>query len=162
MLSNQGVINKALMALGLTDGPVQFLYTDFAVYLGIVYSYLPFMILPLYAILEGLDETLLDAAADLGGRPRAVFFDITLPMSAPGILAGSLLVFIPALGEFVIPSLLGGLDTLMIGKTLYDEFFVNRDWPLASAVATVLVLILVVPIVLFQKYSAAAERPTTR
>lgn len=158
MLSNQGVINKALMGLGLTDGPVQFLYTDFAVYLGIVYSYLPFMILPLYATLEGLDETLLDAAADLGGRPRAVFFDITLPMSAPGILAGSLLVFIPSLGEFVIPSLLGGLDTLMIGKTLFDEFFVNRDWPLASAVATVLVLILVVPIVLFQRYSATAER----
>ena len=158
MLSNQGVINKALMGLGLTDGPVQFLYTDFAVYLGIVYSYLPFMILPLYATLEGLDENLMDAAADLGGRPRQVFFDITVPMSAPGILAGSLLVFIPALGEFVIPSLLGGLDTLMIGKTLFDEFFVNRDWPLASAVATVLVLILIVPIVLFQRYSATAER----
>ncbi|MDE0063586.1 MAG: ABC transporter permease subunit [Gammaproteobacteria bacterium] len=158
MLSNQGVINKALMGLGLTDGPVQFLYTDFAVYLGIVYSYLPFMILPLYATLEGLDENLMDAAADLGGRPRQVFFDITVPMSAPGILAGSLLVFIPSLGEFVIPSLLGGLDTLMIGKTLFDEFFVNRDWPLASAVATVLVLILILPIVLFQRYSATAER----
>ncbi len=162
MLSNQGVINKVLMAVGLTDQPVQFLYTDFAVYLGIVYSYLPFMILPLYAILEGLDENLLDAAADLGGRPRHVFFDITLPLSAPGVLAGSLLVFIPALGEFVIPSLLGGLDTLMIGKTLFDEFFVNRDWPLASAVATVLALILVVPIVLFQRYSSTAERLTSR
>ena len=162
MLSNQGMINKALFALGLTDQPIQFLYTDFAVYLGIVYSYLPFMILPLYATLEGLDENLLDAAADLGGRPRHVFFDITLPMSAPGVLAGSLLVFIPALGEFVIPSLLGGLDTLMIGKTLFDEFFVNRDWPLASAVATVLVLILVVPIVLFQRYSATADRLTSR
>ncbi len=157
MLSNQGVINKMLMALGLTDQPLQFLYTDFAVYLGIVYSYLPFMILPLYAILEGLDGHLLDAAADLGGRPRQVFMDITLPMSAPGIIAGAMLVFIPALGEFVIPSLLGGLDTLMIGKTLYDEFFVNRDWPLASAVATVLVLILVVPIVLFQRYSRRDE-----
>ena len=155
MLSNKGVVNKALMALGLTDQPVQFLYTDFAVYLGIVYSYLPFMILPLYATLEGLDDSLLDAAADLGGRPRNVFFDITLPMSTPGVIAGSMLVFIPALGEFVIPSLLGGLDTLMIGKTLYDEFFVNRDWPLASAVATVLMLILVVPIVLFQRYSRA-------
>ena len=162
MLSNQGVINKALMTLGLTDQPMQFLYTDFAVYLGIVYSYLPFMILPLYATLEGLDENLLDAASDLGGRPREVFFDITLPMSAPGMLAGSLLVFIPALGEFVIPSLLGGLDTLMIGKTLFDEFFVNRDWPLASAVATVLVLILVAPIVLFQRYSSTAERLTGR
>ena len=162
MLSNQGVINKVLMAVGLTNQPVQFLYTDFAVYLGIVYSYLPFMILPLYATLEGLDENLLDAAADLGGRPRQVFFDITLPMSAAGVLAGSLLVFIPALGEFVIPSLLGGLDTLMIGKTLFDEFFVNRDWPLASAVATVLALILVVPIVLFQRYSSTAERLTSR
>ena len=160
MLSNQGVINKVLMALGITDQPMQFLYTDFAVYLGIVYSYLPFMILPLYATLEGLDDNLLDAAADLGGRPRNVFFDITLAMSAPGIIAGSMLVFIPALGEFVIPSLLGGLDTLMIGKTLYDEFFVNRDWPLASAVATVLVLILVVPIVLFQRYSQANEGRT--
>ncbi len=158
MLSNQGVINKALMALGITDQPVQFLYTDFAVYLGIVYSYLPFMILPLYATLEGLDDDLLDAAADLGGRPPAVFRDITLPMSVPGIIAGCLLVFIPALGEFVIPSLLGGLDTLMIGKTLFDEFFVNRDWPLASAVATVLVLILVVPIMLFQRYSGAEDR----
>ena len=162
MLSNQGVINKALLALGLTDQPIQFLYTDFAVYLGIVYSYLPFMILPLYATLEGLDENLLDAAADLGGRPRQVFLDITLPMSVPGVIAGSLLVFIPALGEFVIPSLLGGLDTLMIGKTLFDEFFVNRDWPLASAVATVLVLILILPIVLFQRYSSTAERLTSR
>ena len=160
MLSNQGVINKVLMALGITDQPMQFLYTDFAVYLGIVYSYLPFMILPLYATLEGLDDNLLDAAADLGGRPRNVFFDITLAMSAPGIIAGSMLVFIPALGEFVIPSLLGGLDTLMIGKTLYDEIIVNRDWPLASAVATVLVLILVVPIVLFQRYSLANEGRT--
>ena len=160
MLSNQGVINKALLALGITDQPMQFLYTDFAVYLGIVYSYLPFMILPLYATLEALDDNLLDAAADLGGRPRNVFLDITLPMSTPGIVAGSMLVFIPALGEFVIPSLLGGLDTLMIGKTLYDEFFINRDWPLASAVATVLVLILVVPIVLFQRYSQANEGRT--
>ena len=157
MLSNQGVINKMLMALGLTEQPVQMLYTDFAVYLGIVYSYLPFMILPLYATLEGLDDRLLDAAADLGGKPRQVFFDITLPISAPGIIAGAMLVFIPALGEFVIPSLLGGLDTLMIGKTLYDEFFVNRDWPLASAVATVLVLLLLVPIVLFQRYSQQDE-----
>ena len=153
MLSSQGVVNKALLALGLVDQPVQILYTDWAVYLGIVYTYLPFMILPLYATLERLDGDLLDAAADLGGRPRQAFLDITLPLSMPGIVAGSMLVFIPALGEFVIPSLLGGLDTLMIGRTLYDEFFVNRDWPLASAVASVLVLILVLPIVVFQRFS---------
>ena len=153
MLSGQGVVNKTLLALGLVDQPVQILYTDLAVYLGIVYTYLPFMILPLYATLERLDGDLLDAAADLGGRPRQAFLDITLPLSAPGVVAGSMLVFIPALGEFVIPSLLGGIDTLMIGRTLYDEFFVNRDWPLASAVATVLVLILVLPIVIFQRFS---------
>ncbi len=153
MLSGQGVVNKTLLALGLVDQPVQILYTDLAVYLGIVYTYLPFMILPLYATLERLDGDLLDAAADLGGRPRQAFLDITLPLSVPGVVAGSMLVFIPALGEFVIPSLLGGLDTLMIGRTLYDEFFVNRDWPLASAVATVLVLILVLPIVVFQRFS---------
>ena len=153
MLSGQGVVNKTLLALGLVDQPVQILYTDLAVYLGIVYTYLPFMILPLYATLERLDGDLLDAAADLGGRPRQAFLDITLPLSAPGVVAGSMLVFIPALGEFVIPSLLGGIDTLMIGRTLYDEFFVNRDWPLASAVATVLVLILVLPIVVFQRFS---------
>lgn len=153
MLSGQGVVNKTLLALGLVDQPVQILYTDLAVYLGIVYTYLPFMILPLYATLERLDGDLLDAAADLGGRPRQAFLDITLPLSVPGVVAGSMLVFIPALGEFVIPSLLGGIDTLMIGRTLYDEFFVNRDWPLASAVATVLVLILVLPIVVFQRFS---------
>ncbi len=153
MLSGQGVVNKALLALGLVDQPVQILYTDLAVYLGIVYAYLPFMILPLYATLERLDNNLLDAAADLGGRPRQAFLNITLPLSMPGVVAGSMLVFIPALGEFVIPSLLGGIDTLMIGRTLYDEFFVNRDWPLASAVASVLVLILVLPIVVFQRFS---------
>ncbi len=161
MLSGQGVVNKALLALGLVDQPVQILYTDLAVYLGIVYTYLPFMILPLYATLERLDDDLLDAAADLGGRPRQAFLDITLPLSVPGVVAGSMLVFIPALGEFVIPSLLGGLDTLMIGRTLYDEFFVNRDWPLASAVASVLVLILVVPIVIFQRFSQP-DRETVR
>ena len=159
MLSGQGVVNKALLALGLVDQPVQILYTDLAVYLGIVYTYLPFMILPLYATLERLDIDLLDAAADLGGRPRQAFLDITLPLSMPGVVAGSMLVFIPALGEFVIPSLLGGIDTLMIGRTLYDEFFVNRDWPLASAVATVLVLILVLPIVVFQRFSQLDRKP---
>ena len=157
MLAGHGVLNQALLGLGLVERPLHILYTDFAVYLGIVYSYLPFMILPLYATLERLDGDLLDAAADLGGRPRQAFFDITLPVSLPGVVAGCLLVFIPALGEFVIPALLGGLDTLMIGKTLYDEFFINRDWPLASAVATVLVLLLLAPIVLFQRLSQADE-----
>jgi putrescine transport system permease protein len=151
MLSTHGTINQVLLATGLIDQPLQLLYTDFAVYLGIVYTYLPFMILPLYAVLERLDGKLLDAAADLGARPTRVFLDVTLPLSTPGVIAGCMLVFIPAMGEFVIPALLGGVDTLMIGKTLYDEFFVNRDWPLASAVATVLVLLLVIPIMLFQR-----------
>lgn len=155
MLSGHGALNQALLWMGLIEQPLHILYTDFAVYLGIVYTYLPFMILPLYATLERLDGNLLDAAADLGGRPRQVFFNVTLPVSLPGVVAGGLLVFIPALGEFVIPALLGGLDTMMIGKTLYDEFFINRDWPLASAVATVLVLLLLAPIVLFQRFSQA-------
>lgn len=158
VLSTNGLINKALLALGVIDSPLQILYTDTAVYIGIVYSYLPFMILPLYAALERLDLDVHEAAADLGGRPRQVFFDVTLPLSVPGIVAGSLLVFIPALGEFVIPSLLGGLDSLMIGRTLFDEFFTNRDWPVATAVATILLLILVVPIMWLQRVQASAER----
>ncbi len=152
MLSSYGTINSLLIWIGLIDQPLKLLYTDFAVYLGIVYTYLPFMILPLYANLEKLDLSLHEAAADLGARPFQVLRDITIPMSMPGIIAGSLLVFIPALGEFVIPSLLGGTDSLMIGRTLYNEFFQNRDWPLASAVATVLLFILVVPMMIFQKY----------
>ena len=120
-------------------------------YLGIVYTYLPFMILPLYATLEKLNLDLHEAAQDLGARPWQVFKDVTLPLSMPGVIAGCLLVFIPALGEYVIPALLGGVDSLMIGRTLYDEFFVNRDWPLASAVATVLLFILILPIMLFQR-----------
>ena len=154
ILSTNGIINSMFLWIGIIDEPIQMLYTNFAVYLGIVYTYLPFMILPLYANLERLDLNLHDAAADLGGKPLQVFRDITLPISLPGIIAGSLLVFIPALGEFVIPALLGGLDSLMIGRTLYDEFFVNRDWPLASAVATILLLILVLPMVLFQRAQA--------
>lgn len=153
MLSTKGFINKALLSIGVIEQPLKLLYTDFAVYLGIVYSYLPFMILPLYAILEKLDFDLVEAAADLGAKPLTVFADITLPLSMPGVIAGCLLVFIPALGEFVIPSLLGGLDSLMIGRTLYEEFFGNRDWPLASAVATILLLILLVPMMLFQHYN---------
>ena len=154
ILSTNGIINSMFLWIGIIDEPIQMLYTNFAVYLGIVYTYLPFMILPLYANLERLDLNLHDAAADLGGKPLQVFRDITLPVSLPGIIAGSLLVFIPAMGEFVIPALLGGLDSLMIGRTLYDEFFVNRDWPLASAVATILLLILVLPMVLFQRTQA--------
>jgi len=152
MLGKHGVVNSVLLWAGVIDEPLQIMYTDVAIYIGIVYSYLPFMILPLYANLERLDVDLHEAAADLGGRPFAVFRDITLPLSLPGIIAGSLLVFIPAIGEFVIPALLGGVDSLMIGRTLYDEFFFNRDWPLSAAVATVLLLILVVPIMIFQHY----------
>ncbi len=126
------------------------LYTEGAVYLGIVYSYLPFMILPLYAALARLDYSVVEAALDLGCRPWQAFVKVTLPLSAPGILAGSLLVFIPAVGEFVIPELLGGPNSIMIGRVLWDEFFANRDWPLASAVAIVMLLILVVPIAVLQ------------
>jgi len=151
MLGTYGIINNVLVYLGLIDEPLKLLYTDFAVYIGIVYSYLPFMVLPLYVALERLDLDLHEAAADLGARPSRVFFDVTLPLSVPGIVGGCLLVFIPALGEFVIPSLLGGADSLMIGRVLFDEFFTNRDWPLASAVATVLLVLLVLPMMLFQR-----------
>ena len=151
LLGKNGVVNGLLSYTGLIDAPLEMLYTNGAVYLGIVYTYVPFMILPLYATLEKMDLDLQDAAADLGAKPWQVFVDTTLPLSMPGIIAGSMLVFIPALGEFVIPALLGGIDSLMIGRTLYDEFFVNRDWPLASALATVLLFILVIPIMLFQR-----------
>lgn len=152
LLNSQGLINKALVWLGLTDGPIQMMYTDFAIYLGIVYSYLPFMILPLYATLQKLDESLLDAAADLGAGPIRRFVDVTLPLSMPGIIAGCMLVFIPAMGEFVIPSLLGGAESPMIGRVLYDEFFLNRDWPVSSAIAVVLLALLVLPIAILRRY----------
>ncbi len=151
LLNNKGVINDLLIWAGIVDTPVQLLYNDFAVYLGIVYSYLPFMILPLYANLERMNLDLLDAAADLGARRWQGFLDVTLPLSVPGIIGGCLLVFIPAVGEFVIPALLGGADTLMIGRVLWDEFFVNRDWPVASAVSVVLLLLLIAPIMWFQR-----------
>jgi len=151
LLNNRGVINEALIWLGVIDQPIQMLYNDFAVYLGIVYSYLPFMILPLYANLERLNLDLLDAAADLGARRWRAFVDVTLPLSVPGIIGGCLLVFIPAVGEFTIPALLGGADTLMIGRVLWDEFFINRDWPVASAVSVVLLLLLIAPIMWFQR-----------
>jgi putrescine transport system permease protein len=150
ILKNNGLINNTLMALGLIDQPIVMLQTDFAVYIGIVYSYLPFMVLPLYASLEKMDLTLLEAAADLGCHPVKAFLKITLPLSLPGIIAGSMLVFIPAVGEFVIPALLGGPDSLMIGRVLWEEFFNNRDWPVASAVAIAMLLLLVVPIMLLQ------------
>ena len=154
LLNSRGVINNALLGIGIIDEPLPLIYNDFAVYLGIVYSYLPFMILPLYANLERLDLDLHDAAADLGARRSQVFFDVTLPLSRPGIIAGCLLVFIPAMGEFIIPALLGGSDTLMIGRALWDEFFINRDWPVASAVSVVLLLILVLPMMWFQRAQA--------
>ena len=151
LLKNNGVINNVLMSLGVIQHPLVMLQTDFAVYIGIVYSYLPFMILPLYANLEKHDPALLEAAADLGARPFRAFLRVTLPQSLPGIVAGSLLVFIPAVGEYVIPTLLGRTDQLMIGRVLSDEFFENRDWPVASAVAILILLLLVVPIMLFQR-----------
>ena len=151
ILKNNGLLNNFLIWIGAIDQPIQMLQTDFAVYVGIVYSYLPFMILPLYANLEKLDLTLLEAAADLGCKPWQGFLKITLPLSLPGIRAGCLLVFIPAVGEFVIPSLLGDPGMLMIGKVLWTEFFNNRDWPVASAVAIVLLLFLVVPMMYFQR-----------
>ena len=154
LLNNHGLINNFLMWLGIIDAPLQLIYTDFAIYIGLVYSYLPFMILPLYAILERMDLDLVDAALDLGARPSQAFWDVTWPLARPGVIAGCLLVFIPAMGEYVIPYLLGGPEALMIGRVLFDEFFVNRDWPLASSVAIVLLMLLVVPIVFLQRSQA--------
>ncbi len=151
LLGTHGVLNTLLIDLGIIQRPLALMYNDAAVYLGIVYTYLPFMVLPLYAVLEKHDMTICEAALDLGARPLSVFVDITLPLSLPGVIAGSMLVFIPSIGEFVIPALLGGLDTQMIGRSLFDEFFINRDWPLASAVATVLLLVIVLPLMLFQR-----------
>ncbi len=151
LLNTHGIINNALMGLGIIDAPLTLIYNNFAVYVGIVYSYLPFMILPLYANLERLNLDLHDAAEDLGAKRWQVFVDVTLPLSKPGIIAGCLLVFIPAIGEFIIPALLGSSGTLMIGSVLWDEFFKNRDWPVASAVSVVLLLLLVLPMIWFQK-----------
>jgi putrescine transport system permease protein len=145
LLSSNGILNTFLRWSGLVDNPGTILGTEWAILLGIVYAYLPFMVLPLYAALEKLDSSLLEAASDLGAAPFTAFGTITLPLSLPGIVAGCLLVFIPAVGEFVIPDLLGGTDTLMIGKVLWDEFFVNRDWPAAAAVAVAMLVLLLVP-----------------
>ncbi|KTT30157.1 spermidine/putrescine ABC transporter permease [Pseudomonas oryzihabitans] len=154
LLSTNGLINSILMSLGVISSPLQMLNTNFAVYLGIVYSYLPFMILPLFANLVKHDLTLLEAAADLGASRFTSFWKITVPLSKNGIIAGCMLVFIPAVGEFVIPELLGGPETLMIGRVLWQEFFNNRDWPVASALAVLMLLILIVPIVLFNRNQA--------
>ena len=151
ILSGEGFLNQFLLWIGVISTPLTILNTNTAVYIGIVYTYLPFMILPIYAALDRLDGSLIEAAEDLGCSRLSAFWLVTIPLSRNGIIAGCFLVFIPALGEFVIPSLLGGSDTLMIGKVLWEEFFSNRDWPVASAVAVVLLLILVIPIVLFQR-----------
>ncbi|WP_182086832.1 ABC transporter permease subunit [Aureimonas sp. ME7] len=154
ILRNEGYLNQFLLWTGAIASPLQILNTETAVHIGIVYSYLPFMVLPIYASLERLDPRLLEAASDLGSTPLRAFWSITFPLSLPGVVAGAFLVFIPAVGEFVIPDLLGGSQTLMIGKTLWDEFFTNRDWPVASAVAVLLLLVLVIPIMLFQRVQA--------
>jgi putrescine transport system permease protein len=159
LLRDNGIVNQALLSLGLVHAPLKIINTDAAVYIGIVYAYLPFMILPLYATLERLDWRLLDAAADLGCRPFRAFLRITLPLSAPGIFVGALLVFIPVTGEFVIPELLGGPDTLMIGKVLWEEFFDNHDWPVASALAVLIVLVLL-PAMLALQRAQLTERRT--
>ncbi len=160
LLADQGTINNLLIAIGVIDEPIRMLYTEFAVYIGIVYTYMPFMILPLYANMEKLDGSLNEAAADLGSRPTNTFFKVTLPLTTPGIIAGSLLVFIPATGEYVIPDLLGGGNVQMIGRVLFNEFSRNSDWPVAAAVAIVLLVILVVPIIIFQHFQGkAAEAP---
>ncbi|MBV8401536.1 MAG: ABC transporter permease subunit [Acetobacteraceae bacterium] len=152
ILEPNGLLNQCLIALRLIAAPLPLLNNQFSVKLGLVYSYLPFMILPLYGSLSRLDRSLIEAAADLGARPLRIFLNITLPLTLPGIAAGSLLVLIPAIGEFVIPDLLGGPDTLMIGKVLWDEFFNNRDWPVAASVAVVLVAALAVPLLAAQRF----------
>ena len=158
ILKPEGLLTVLLQSLGLMDesSQVQIFRTEIAVFIGIVYSYLPFMVLPLYSALEKMDGTLLEAASDLGCPPWKAFWKITFPLSIPGVIAGSMICFIPITGEFVIPDLLGGASTLMIGKTLWTEFFGNRDWPLASAVAVLLLLILVVPIAIFQNQQQKA------
>jgi putrescine transport system permease protein len=151
LLKNNGLVNHLLQSIGLIDEPIQMLHSDFAIYLGIVYGYLPFMILPIYTNLVKLDPSLIEAAYDLGARPWKVFVTIILPLSMGGVIAGCFLVFIPAVGEFIIPDLLGGPDTLMIGKVLWQEFFVNRDWPVASAIAVVMLGFLIIPIYFYRR-----------
>ncbi|MEK1865878.1 MAG: ABC transporter permease subunit [Ensifer adhaerens] len=157
ILKPEGLLNQFLMSINVIDQPLIILNTNWAIYIGIVYSYLPFMVLPIYSSLEKMDHTLTEAALDLGCTPFSAFWRVTFPLSLAGVVAGCLLVFIPAVGEFVIPDLLGGSETLMIGKTLWNEFNANRDWPISAAVATILLLILVVPIMFFQHAQAKAD-----
>jgi putrescine transport system permease protein len=159
ILKQNGLLNNVLLWLGAIDQPLNIMNTQTSVYIGMIYAYLPFMILPLYSTLEKMDISLLEAASDLGAKPIRAFLTITLPLSLPGIIAGSLLVFIPAVGEFIIPTLLGGPDTLMIGTVLWNEFFQNRDWPVASTVAVALIVLLVVPLMLLQRAQAREEKP---
>lgn len=161
ILQREGLLNKLLLAFGVIDTPVTWLASDTAVYIGVVYSYLPFMVLPIFASLERIDPTLAEAAADLGCSPRHVFWRVTVPLSAPGVVAGALICFIPIVGEFVIPDLLGSSSSTMIGQILWTEFFSNRDWPLAAAIAVVMLVLLVAPLVLYehlQARSAASGR----
>ncbi len=161
ILSTEGFLNQFLLWTGLISAPLQIINTDWAVFIAIVYTYLPFMVLPIYASLEKLDPSYIEAAQDLGCSRAQAFWSVTIPLSKSGVIAGCFLVFIPVVGEFVIPSLLGGSKTLMIGKVLWDEFFSNRDWPVASAVAVILLLILIIPIVLFQKQQERAQEADT-
>ncbi|MDX3896380.1 ABC transporter permease subunit [Pusillimonas sp.] len=161
ILRSDGLLNNALMALGLIDAPLEIYRTDLAVYIGLIYAYLPFFILPLYANLVKFDMRLLEAAYDLGAKPFQAFWRVTLPMSLPGVIAGSLLVFIPTVGEYVIPEMLGGADTLMMGRLMWTEFFNNTDWPMAAAVTCVMVLILIVPLALLQ-YNQARQFDSER
>ena len=156
ILQRDGLLNEVLLRLHIVDAPVAWLSSDTAIYIGVVYSYLPFMVLPLYATLEKMDETLLEAAADLGCTRLRAFWRVTLPLSLPGVAAGTLLCFIPVVGEFVIPDLLGGSETLMIGQTLWTEFFANRDWPVASAIAATLLCLLLLPILFYERLQQRA------
>ncbi|AZO71672.1 MAG: ABC transporter permease subunit [Mesorhizobium sp.] len=157
ILKPEGLLNELLLSLHIISDKLQILNTYNAIFIGIVYSYLPFMVLPLYSSLEKMDYSLIEAAQDLGCPPTGAFWKITFPLSLPGVIAGCLLVFIPAVGEFVIPDLLGGSQTLMIGRTLWNEFFNNRDWPVSSAVAVILLLVLIIPIMFFQQAQAKAQ-----
>jgi len=157
ILNTNGILNNFLLWLGVIEQPLEIMHTSLAVYIGVTYAYLPFMILPLYATLSRLDPVLLEAAADLGARPAKQFLTITWPQSVPGVIAGAMLVFIPVMGEFVIPDLLGGPDSLMLGKLMWTEFFNNRDWPVASALAAVLLVVLIIPFLLLRHYESRAE-----
>ena len=157
ILADNGVINRLFMFVGLTDAPIQMLYTDVSMLIAMTYVYLPFMVLPLYATLVKMDDRLLEAAYDLGARPLKAFWLVTVPLSKAGILAGSMLVFIPSVGEFVIPSLLGGAENLMIGRVVWDEMFSSNNWPRASALAAIMILLILVPLAVYYHYSGERE-----